>query len=72
MGAYEFNYAYMGDLDYNCRVNFFDYSILADVWDTKEGDSDWDWVCDVSNPPDAYINWKDIAILCNNWLTQIP
>jgi hypothetical protein len=24
MGAYEFNYAYMGDLYYNCRVDFFD------------------------------------------------
>jgi hypothetical protein len=71
MGAYELNYAYMGDLDYNCRVDFFDYSLLAGTWDTKKGDSAWDRACDISNPPDAYINWKDMAILCENWLASI-
>ncbi|UCC99586.1 MAG: hypothetical protein JSW66_06810, partial [Phycisphaerales bacterium] len=68
MGAYEFNYAYMGDLDYNCSVNFFDFSILGRAWETQEGDPDWDWACDISDPPDDYIDWRDAAILCDNWL----
>jgi hypothetical protein len=72
MGAYEFNYAYMGDLDYNCRVNFFDYSILGRAWMTQKGDLNWNWACDISDPPDNYIDWHDVATLCNNWLAQIP
>jgi hypothetical protein len=68
MGAYEFNYAYMGDLDYNCRVDFYDFSIFGRAWETEQGDSDWDWACDMSDPPDDYIDWRDVAILCENWL----
>jgi hypothetical protein len=68
MGAYEFNYAYMGDLDYNCSVNFGDISILAQAWMTQKGEPDWDWVCDISDPPDDFIDWRDVAVLCENWL----
>ena len=72
IGAYEFNYAYMGDLDYNCSVDFFDFSIFGRAWMTEEGDPDWDWACDMSDPPDDYIDWRDVAILCDNWLAQMP
>jgi parallel beta-helix repeat protein len=68
MGAYEFNYAYMGDLDYNCSVDFFDFSIFSRAWMTKVGDPYWDWACDMSDPHDDYIDWRDVAILCGNWL----
>ena len=68
IGAYEFNYAYMGDFDDNCSVDFFDFSILALAWMTKEGEPGWDWVCDISDPPDNYIDWRDLAVLCDNWL----
>ena len=68
MGAYEFNYAYMGDLDYNCTVDFFDFSIFGRAWMTKQSDPDWDWACDMSYPSDTYIDWRDLAILCENWL----
>ena len=68
MGAYEFAFAYVGDFDNNCTVNFFDVSILARAWETEEGDPDWNWACDISYPPDNYIDWRDVAILCNNWL----
>jgi hypothetical protein len=68
MGAYEFNYAYKGDLDYNCRVDFFDFSIFGPAWHTTDGEPDWDWACDMSDPPDDYIDWRDVAVLCDNWL----
>jgi hypothetical protein len=71
MGVYEFNYAYMGDLDYSCSVDFFDFSIFGQAWMTKEGDLSWDWACDINNPPDDYINWRDAAILCGNWLAGV-
>jgi len=68
MGAYEFNYAYIGDFDYNCEVDFADFSIFAIAWMTQEGDPYWDWVCDISEPGDNYIDWRDVAIICDNWL----
>jgi hypothetical protein len=68
MGAYEFALAYFGDFDDNCSVDFFDFSILARAWMTQEGEPGWDWVCDISDPPDDYIDWRDVAILCENWL----
>jgi hypothetical protein len=72
MGAYEFALAYLGDFDNNCRVDFFDFSIFGRAWETKEGDADYDPVCDISEPADDYIDWRDAAILCDNWLAQIP
>ncbi|MHC4641554.1 MAG: right-handed parallel beta-helix repeat-containing protein [Planctomycetota bacterium] len=71
MGAYEFNYAFMGDLDYNCRVDFFDFSIFGRAWMTEQGEPSWDWTCDISDPPNDYIDWRDVAVLCENWL-EIP
>jgi len=72
MGAYEFNYAWMGDLDYNCGVDFLDFSIFAGAWQTQESDAGWNRPCDISNPPDNYIDLNDLLILCNNWLAVIP
>ncbi len=71
MGAYEFNYTYMGDMDYNCSVDFFDFSIFGQAWETKAGDPGWDWACDISGPPDDYIDWRDVAVICENWLVSI-
>ena len=72
MGAYEFNYAYMGDLDYNCGVDFFDFSLLGSAWQTKPPDAQWNHLYDISNPADNFIDWRDVAILCDNWLAQVP
>ena len=68
MGAYEFALTYFGDFDNNCSVNFFDVSILGRAWMTQQGDPDWDEACDISYPADDYIDWRDAAVLCENWL----
>jgi hypothetical protein len=68
MGAYEFDLAYFGDFDDNCSVDFFDFSILAQAWMTQEGEPGWDWVCDISDPPDNYIDWRDLVVIAENWL----
>jgi hypothetical protein len=69
MGAYEFDLSYFGDFDKDCSVNFGDISILAQTWMTQKGEPGWDGVCDISDPHDDYIDWRDLAILCDNWLT---
>ena len=72
MGAYEFNYAYLGDFDYQCDVDLADISIFGLAWMTKPGDAQWNRFCDISKPSDNYIDWRDAAIVCDNWLAEIP
>jgi hypothetical protein len=68
MGAYEFNYAYMGDFDYNCRVNFADLSIFGLAWMSQPGDFNWDFACNISIPADKVIDRLDLAAFADNWL----
>ena len=68
MGAYEFNYAYMGDFDYNCRVNFADLSIFGSAWTSQPGDFNWDFACNISIPVDNVIDKLDLAAFADNWL----
>lgn len=72
MGAYEFNYAYMGDFDYECDVDFADFAVLAQAWLTEPGDALWNPVCDIATPNDAAINMLDVEVFAENWLTPIP
>ena len=71
MGAFEFNYAYMGDFDYNCRVNFADFSIFGLAWTSQPGDFNWDFACNISIPADNVINKLDLAAFADNWLAGI-
>jgi len=68
MGAYEFNYAYMGDFDYQCDVDLEDFAILGLAWMTQPGDAGWNGFCSISTPVDNSIDWRDLSVLCRNWL----
>ena len=71
MGAFEFNYAYMGDFDYNCTVNFKDFAIFAMAWLTEPPEPMWDRFCDIGIPPDDYIDLYDLDVLADNWLADL-
>ena len=68
MGAYEFNYAYMGDFDYDCTVNFADYAVFALAWLSGPPDPQWNRFCDIGTPADSYIDFADLNVLAENWL----
>lgn len=68
MGAYEFNYAYIGDFDGQCDVDFADFAIFALAWLTEQGDGQYNPACDISLPADEYVDWRDLDILTDNWL----
>jgi len=70
MGAYEFSYAYIGDFDYDCDVDFHDFAILALPWLTEPGDAQWNPACDISIPADRSIDMLDLAVFADNWLTN--
>lgn len=64
MGAFEFSYAYFGDFDSDCKVNFRDFAILAGFW-LKEG-----LLADIAPPPagDGIVDRLDLDVLADNWL----
>ena len=68
MGAYEFAYAYSGDFDGQCDVDFVDYAIFALAWLTEPGDAQWNPACDISVPADNHIDRNDLDVLADNWL----
>jgi len=72
MGAYEFNYAYIGDFDYDCDVDFADFAVLAPAWLTEPGDAQWNPTCDIGIPNDTAVNMLDLQLFVENWLTGDP
>ncbi|MCD6393801.1 MAG: lamin tail domain-containing protein [Planctomycetes bacterium] len=71
MGAYEFNFAYMGDFDNDCEVDFGDFAILAQAWLTEAGDVQWNPACDIGIPNDSSINMPDLHVFVENWLAGV-
>jgi hypothetical protein len=66
MGAYE--YGVFGDLDCTLDIDFNDLAIFAFAWGSEPGDLNWNHQCDLGLPLDEYIDWRDLDVLCNNWL----
>ncbi len=57
-----------GDLDHDGKVDLLDFSIFAAAWQTEPGDPEWNPVCDISDPPDDVIDFKDLRELVKHWL----
>lgn len=68
MGAYEFNYTYIGDFDYDCDVDFEDFAMFGLSWLSEPGDDSWNRFCDIGIPADDYIDWSDLDVFVDNWL----
>lgn len=58
-----------GDFDSDGDVNFVDFSILALAWKTTPANTaTWNSACDISNPKDNIIDFKDVKIFAGNWV----
>ena len=57
-----------GDLEPDGDVDMDDLAILCGAWLGGVGDASYVPGCDISNPEDQLINFKDFAELANNWL----
>jgi hypothetical protein len=67
MGAYEFDYAYMGDFDYNCEVNFSDFAVLAESWELDDPAID---IAPFGNP-DGIIDFEELLVIADHWLEGV-
>jgi hypothetical protein len=52
-------------------VDMKDLAILASAWRTEPGNPKWNPGCDISIPPDNFIDGKDLAWLVDSWLEGI-
>ncbi|MBN1796493.1 MAG: C10 family peptidase [Sedimentisphaerales bacterium] len=64
IGAYEFNYVYLGDFAGDCDVDFGDFAVLAESYQQDNPTID---IAPFLNP-DGIIDFKELLILCDNWL----
>jgi len=58
----------LGDFEPDCDVDFYDFAVLALAWRSGEGDGNWNPACDISQPKDGSIDYKDLDVLAGNWL----
>ena len=66
MGAYE--YGLFGDIDNSFDIDLNDFAVFALAWGSEPGDLNWNLACDLGLPLDEYIDWRDLNVLCGNWL----
>jgi N-acetylneuraminic acid mutarotase len=57
------------DIDGDGIVDFVDFAILSSAWMSQPGQPNWNPACDISNPKDNIIDWKDLAVFTEYWST---
>jgi hypothetical protein len=62
---------FTADFNGDLRVNYLDYALMAQSWQSQPGDAHWKCLCDISGPPDDKIDLRDLFVLCSAWL-QAP
>jgi hypothetical protein len=58
------------DLDASEWVNFVDFAIFANAWQSQSGDANYDLACDLQLPADGTVDANDLAVFVDNWLTE--
>lgn len=58
------------DFNVSGTINLSDFSFFSAAWLSRTGDSNWNGLCDLSNPPDGVINLRDLSVFLNLWLWQ--
>lgn len=62
---------YIGDFDKNCRVDMTDFADLAIAWLSEVGGPQWNPECNISEPEDSTINFKDFSDFAEHWMEGI-
>ena len=45
-------------------ATFEDFAVFAAAWLSQDS------YCDISAPPDGFVDWLDLEVFVNNWLTD--
>ena len=57
----------LGDINHDCCVNMYDYSMLAAAWQSSTGDTNYNPACDIDASCDSAINILDLAVFVAHW-----
>jgi len=49
--------------DFDCVVDFADFSIFAPAWLTEQNEPDYDPSCNINAGPDTCIDTSDLAVI---------
>ena len=56
------------DIDRNNKVDFSDFAVLASAWNSQQGQSNFNPLCDIRLPSDNLIDVADLAEFGADWL----
>lgn len=59
------------DIDRNGKVDFNDFTIFASAWNSCQGRSNWNRLCDIHLPADEQVNVLDLLEFCSEWMYGI-
>jgi hypothetical protein len=57
-----------GDFEPDEDVDLHDFAVFAAAWLSDPGDSNWNPVCNISNPKDSIVDYYDLRVFVSNWL----
>ncbi|MHC4125818.1 MAG: CBM96 family carbohydrate-binding protein, partial [Planctomycetota bacterium] len=58
-----------GDLEKDGFVDFYDFAIFANAWQSTPGSPNWNPACDIApNGGDGFVGIDDLAVLITGWL----
>ena len=58
------------DFDTSGSVNYADFAIFANAWQSQIGDANYNLACDLELPADGIVDSNDLDIFITNWLTE--
>ncbi len=57
-----------GDFKPDCKVDFYDLSILASAWQSEPGHDNWNPDCDIHETVTPFIDMLDLSVFVEHWL----
>jgi hypothetical protein len=61
----------VGDLNFDCGVDYDDLVIFTSAWLTSPEQPNWNADCDINPSADGIVNEFDFAVLANNWMMGV-
>ncbi len=60
----------LADTDNSSLVNLVDFAVFTSSWQTHVGQMSWNPHCDIAQPPDGTVDFDDLLVLMQFWLSE--
>jgi hypothetical protein len=61
----------IGDFNFDCKVDYYDFAIFANAWLSSTGQANWNSACDIAGTQLGIIDLLDFAVFAQNWLVDV-